>query len=393
MMKKVLFDLVATQPLDGSIYHGGGEYSKAVFKAAVEKGYKFDALYDSRKPLDSNIEALCTSSSISLIDLGGRTFSEAYSGYDAFFTGLPYGKFTDGENSSGTKLIYTIHGTRSLEIPSDRYELPFYLSGRAWKRILKAVFIRIFPRKYRQIAADKVRRLLNMPNSQVVTVSNHTMYSLLSFFPELSRDNLMVCYSPLFFSESDKTKSDIDNFLEKLNLSSGEFYLALGSGRWLKNNYRLALAFDRLVSEGRITGRKLVMTGGRHSIYKKLRNKDSFVFLDYLESSYLEVLFKKARALLYPSLNEGFGYPPLQAMRYGTPVLASAFSAVPEVCENAALYTNPYSVDEIASRILMLEDDAIHRRFAAAGPLRFEEVERKQRAMLDTLLEFIFGKD
>ncbi|QEN06996.1 glycosyltransferase family 1 protein [Oceanispirochaeta crateris] len=386
----ILFDLVATQPIHGAVYHGGGEYSKAVFKAAVEKGYKFDALYDGSKPLDEYIKNLCNEKEISLIDLVGRSFFEVYAGYDVFFTGLPYGRF-DQAGECNTRLFFTIHGVRSLEMPTDRHEIPFYVGTKDPKRILKALFIRFFPDRYKRMAAAKVRKLLTLSGSQIITVSAHTKYSLLNFFPELKSDQLHVCYSPLFNPiDPDYVAMKSKELLESLGLTEGEFYLGLGSGRWLKNNLRLARAFDKLVSDGRLKGRKLVLTGGTNIVYRSLKNKEHFLFLDYVKTELLESLFKGARALLYPSLNEGFGYPPLQAMKYGTPVLASAFSAVTEVCGDAVLYANPYSEDEIASRILMLEDEDLHKELAIIGPQRYNLVSNKQKQMLQEMLELVF---
>ncbi len=388
---KVLFDLVATQPVHGAVYHGGGEYSKAVFIAAVQGGYSFDALWDSKKPLDPYVKQLCDEKGIPLIDLEGRSFSEAYKDYDVFFTGLPYGRFDAGASKGKTRLIFTIHGVRSLEMPTDRYEIPFYVGTKDPKRVLKALYIRLFPGRYRKGAASRIRKMLTLPNKKIVTVSSHTKYSLLNFFPELQEDELFVCYSPLYSPLSvEETARKSEKILTELNLKEGEFYLGLGSGRWLKNNLRLARAYDRLVSHGRLKNRKLVFTGGDNIVYKNLKNKESFLFLDYVETEVLEVLLRGARGLLYPSLNEGFGYPPLQAMKYGTPVLASAFSAVTEVCGDAVLYANPYSEDEIASRILMLENPDIQENLIEKGPIRYKEVLARQYVMLQDMLQMIF---
>ena len=385
---KVLFDLVATQPVGNSKFHGGGEYSKAVFEGAIRAGYRFDALYDKGRFMDPVVLSLCEEFNIPLIDRGGRSFSDAGRGYRAFFTGMPYGRFRDWTNTE-TRAVFTIHGIRSLEMPGDPLEIPFYLSNREYKRILKALFIRTFPVLYDRIARRNVLAMLKLPNKQIITVSNHTKYSLLSQFPDLQEEELTVSYSPLF--QPEKPGGRIGELLERFSLEEGGFYLALGSGRWLKNNLRLARAFDSLHSEGRLKGTRLVLTGGQHSVYRHLKNKEAFLFLDYVENEELEVLFKAARGLLYPSLNEGFGYPPLQAMRYGTPVLASAFSSVPEVCGDAVLYANPYSEKEIKNRILMLENKGIRDALIEKGPARYELIHSRQNAMLQDLLKLIFS--
>ena len=78
---------------------------------------------------------------------------------------------------------------------------------------------------------------------------------------------------------------------------------------------------------------------------KSVVNKEKFHFLDYVDYATLENYFNDAFCFVYPSLNEGFGYPPIQAMKYGTPVIASAISSIPEVCQNAVCYFNPFSME------------------------------------------------
>ncbi|UKI56598.1 MAG: glycosyltransferase [Treponema succinifaciens] len=94
---------------------------------------------------------------------------------------------------------------------------------------------------------------------------------------------------------------------------------------------------------------------------KEIKHKrKNFVLLDYIERDELECLFENSYAFIYPSLNEGFGYPPLSAMKYGVPVITSGSSSIPEVCGNAAIYFDPYSIYEIKNRILQLSDKEIY---------------------------------
>ena len=66
--------------------------------------------------------------------------------------------------------------------------------------------------------------------------------------------------------------------------------------------------------------------------------------------------------LVFPSLTEGFGAPPLEAMSCGCPVIASNTSSVPEVCGDAVLYIDPYSIDDISDRIkLLIYDDHLRQ--------------------------------
>jgi glycosyltransferase involved in cell wall biosynthesis len=91
-------------------------------------------------------------------------------------------------------------------------------------------------------------------------------------------------------------------------------------------------------------------------------------FLGYVPIDVLRIFFDMAKVFVFPSLYEGFGLPPLEAMAHGTPVVASNTSALPEVVGNAALLVNPENVFEI-SRALhrMLTDQPLRERMKAAG--------------------------
>jgi glycosyltransferase involved in cell wall biosynthesis len=91
-------------------------------------------------------------------------------------------------------------------------------------------------------------------------------------------------------------------------------------------------------------------------------------FLGYVPIDILRIFFDMAKVFVFPSLYEGFGLPPLEAMAHGTPVVASNTTALPEVVGNAALLVNPENVFEI-SRALhrMLTDQPLRERLKAAG--------------------------
>jgi glycosyltransferase involved in cell wall biosynthesis len=95
-------------------------------------------------------------------------------------------------------------------------------------------------------------------------------------------------------------------------------------------------------------------------IYLKcIKNKDKFIIEGYKDVEELEILYINAHLFLYPTLNEGFGYPPLEAMKYGTYVAVSAITSTTEVYGDAVLYFNPYDINEICNRILQSFDQVI----------------------------------
>jgi glycosyltransferase involved in cell wall biosynthesis len=101
---------------------------------------------------------------------------------------------------------------------------------------------------------------------------------------------------------------------------------------------------------------------------------DRVKFLEYVAYDQLPVLMSQATALVFPSLWEGFGFPVLEAMACGTPVISANLSSLPEVAGDAALLVNPYSVGEIAAAMQTLATDA-----EARSQLRIAGLARAQQ--------------
>jgi glycosyltransferase involved in cell wall biosynthesis len=91
-------------------------------------------------------------------------------------------------------------------------------------------------------------------------------------------------------------------------------------------------------------------------------------FLGFVSDAQLRWLFENARAYAFPSLSEGFGLPPLEAMTYGTPVVSSNATCLPEVCKDGAHYFDPLSVDDIADKINdVLSNSKLRKDLIRAG--------------------------
>jgi glycosyltransferase involved in cell wall biosynthesis len=93
--------------------------------------------------------------------------------------------------------------------------------------------------------------------------------------------------------------------------------------------------------------------------------------LDFVNFSTLVALIRGARALVFPSLYEGFGLPVLEAMTLGTPVVASREASLPELTGDAALLADPYNTDEIARAITTIVNDAdLRAELSRRGPVQ-----------------------
>lgn len=174
----------------------------------------------------------------------------------------------------------------------------------------------------------------------------------------------------LFFGAIEP-KKNVGRLIEAyLAAESPHPLVIVGKQAW-KSEEELRLLFDdniRWISEenGRLVTRRKI------------------VLLDYAPFRLLVSLIRGARAVLFPSLYEGFGLPALEAMSLGTPVLTSNTASLPEVVGDAALQVDPYDVQALAEGIRALDADAdLRARLSMAGPKRAEEfsLERYDRRL------------
>ena len=156
-----------------------------------------------------------------------------------------------------------------------------------------------------------------------------------------------------------------------------EFVLYAGNVKPHKNLGRLIEAFHLVRNRG-LDHLKLVLIGDEISKYAALRRAvhqhqlHKYVrFLGYLPEDTLAVMYRLAGVFVFPSLYEGFGLPPLEAMASGTPVVTSNVSSLPEVAGEAALLVNPYEPAAIADGIhSVLTDESIRRDLRQKGLAR-----------------------
>lgn len=152
------------------------------------------------------------------------------------------------------------------------------------------------------------------------------------------------------------------------------FFLFFGALEPKKNVGRLLEAYLGLQ-----TSTPLVLVGARAWLSEGelalLPENDSRVIrLDYLGRNTLLRLTRSARAVLFPSIFEGFGLPVLEAMQLGTPVLTSSVSSLPEVAGNGALLVDPYDTASIAEGIARLDNDPdLRLHLSNAGPIQAAE--------------------
>jgi glycosyltransferase involved in cell wall biosynthesis len=191
--------------------------------------------------------------------------------------------------------------------------------------------------------------------SKIITDSQFSRQELVKYGLVERLDNIEVVYCGLT-----PLTQKIDGSGKTLEQLQGKRYvLSIGSRNPRKNMPRLLMAWNMIPNELK-KGRILAIAGKVDRVFSKEKYSilpNDVIFLGYIPEDDLFDIYSNADAFVYPALYEGFGIPPIEAMSCGTPVLVSNVSSLPEVCGNAALYCDPYNIDDIAEKLVQLLAD------------------------------------
>lgn len=174
-------------------------------------------------------------------------------------------------------------------------------------------------------------------------------------------------------------KNPIDNFdsiSTKYNIPI-DYILFVGNVKPHKNLKNLIYAFEEIIKSNSeihlvIIGKKDGFITGDTELFdyinknKKLESKIKFT--GYVEDQDLPLIYRHSKIFAFPSLYEGFGFPPLEAMASGCPVIASTAASIPEICGDAVLYFDPLDPKQIANSItLFLESEILRNEYVIKG--------------------------
>ena len=255
--------------------------------------------------------------------------------------------------------VYTIHDLVPLRLPFATLD-----NKRQTYRLL------------RKIAAEA---------DHIVTVSEHSRRDIIELLgadeSRVTNTYESVGFPPEYLARSEEAVSD--QLRATFNLEKDGYLLFYGAFEPKKNVGRLLEAY--LMSAADIP---LVITGpagwgttAEAALLKQLREEERSLprsrrrlyRYEYASRSMLVTLIRGARAVLFPSLYEGFGLPVLEAMLLGTPVVTSNASSLPEIAGDATLYVNPYETDDIARAIKTIASDAdLRAELSRRGRLQAE---------------------
>lgn len=242
------------------------------------------------------------------------------------------------------------------------------------------------PLQHPEWVRSKLRRLKNevMKHSarwinHVIALTNATIPDLVQYWG-VKEHQISVVYSGVnstwFNKVADEQKNEV---LKKYGLTPG-FFLFVGTLQPRKNVSRIISAFNTLKTDIQLQ-HPLVIVGrngwGTEELIpqiQQLQQTGHGYWLDHLPHEDLPALYQSAQALVFPSLNEGFGFPILEAFASDTPVITSNVTSLPEIAGDAAIIVDPTSFEHIAEAMQKLVNDiTLRQQLINAGSARAKQ--------------------
>lgn len=216
----------------------------------------------------------------------------------------------------------------------------------------------------------KIRDALK-DSAVTITVSENSKQDLLTYY-DVDPDKIIVTYQPIALKPLGASKAEITFFLRRYGLEFQKYILFVGAIEPKKNVGRLLDAYASMD-----TDMPLVIVGKKGWLWEDELGKTNLIdgnsqktvkLLEYISVESLRYLYSGAYCLVFPSLYEGFGLPPIEAMSFGCPVITSNVSCLPEICGDAALYADPYSVRDIKDKLeTLIADPHLRERLVRSG--------------------------
>lgn len=242
----------------------------------------------------------------------------------------PFYKICDCEMEDCIKII-TIHDVGFITFPSEFYA--------------RSNFYRIFAKK---------KLLDSLYNSDYIfAVSEFTKTELINHFN--------IVPARIFILNNYINNELLCSEEKNIKILPQEFLLNVSNFKPHKNIKSLLIAYKKYFDKIKIPLLLIGGTGKWYNYIKKIikeNNIENVILKKNVSNVELSAYYKKAKLFVYPSLYEGFGIPPIEAMSFGCPVISSPVASIKEITNNGCVYFNPFDIDEIGSTIVNVLNDS-----------------------------------
>ena len=198
---------------------------------------------------------------------------------------------------------------------------------------------------------------------RIITVSNIEKTNI-TFKLRIPQERITVLHNG--YNKSYKYLGQEHDVYKKY-IEQPDYFFILGNTDGRKNIERMLIAYSLYLERSKIKRKLLITSLGNYYLDQLLNRhnieciKKHISLTEYIPIEDLPYLYNSAFAFLFVSTREGFGIPILEGMACGTPVITSNTSAMPEIAGEGGILVNPFKPEEIAEKILLLEEDATYR--------------------------------
>lgn len=387
-MNNILFDLSCLQA--GPKAGGAAAYAKTILEfliCAKDSNTKIFGLYNSQQEFHPiyEIDVLVTKHNIKLLDGLQSTISQLIEKHCINTFYIPVGQYIMlyGLSNISCRTIVVIHDIFDIESSHMGLDAILYDPNiQSKKGLIKNIIYHNLGIQKRNIQ-KKYTNLMNFcsqENVYLCTVSEYSKSALQYNFPLLKNKEIKVLYSPakLVLQKKLIENKTLASIIEKKQ----KFFLLISANRIYKNAHNVLKAF-KCFSE-KYPEYNIITINYPKSLFS------NHIALQTLSESDLEFAYQHADALIFASFFEGFGYPPIEAMKYSTPVIASHTTSIPEITGIGGIYFSPLYCSDIYHALLkyVQTDSSILKQNSLK---QYEIISTKQSEDLKKLTQFILA--
>lgn len=352
---KVLFDFLT---FEDKYINGGALFTKNILTTLLNEGVTIYGFCSNYEMINSDIKVLVDKHHINITtDFNNLNQFIKENEISLFYIGISQRYNQYNLTSIRTKIILTCHDIgdivldtilKNVEIINKHSKLLNKKNN--FIRFIKYIIKKIIRYKENMSLVDKYgysnfAKLIKQENVYITTVSEYSKNAINFYFKDV-KNEIKMFYPPLLHTISNNNPSK-----EIIEITKNKkFFLLLSADRINKNVFTFIEQFDYFNQKH---------NNEYHAIILGLSKKNTLTttFIDKVSNADMQYLFKNCYTLVYPSLNEGFGLPPIEAMQHAKPVIVAYDTSIKEVCGDAAIYFNPLYVEDL----YMAEEQLINK--------------------------------